>query len=51
VCVCICRFFDRRDAEDALELDNVNLSGRRIGVQFAKYGALTSRLVIQFSKP
>lgn len=32
------RFYERRDAEDALSSDGKMLDGRRIGVQLAKYG-------------
>jgi len=32
------RYYDRRDAEDALVMDGSLLDGRRVGVQMAKYG-------------
>ncbi|ETO21919.1 hypothetical protein RFI_15283 [Reticulomyxa filosa] len=32
------RYYDRRDAEDALVVDGTLLDGRRVGVQMAKYG-------------
>jgi len=32
------RYYDRRDAEDALVMDGNVIDGRRVGVQMAKYG-------------
>lgn len=39
----LCRFFDKRDAEDALEaMDGRMLDGRELRVQMARYGRPTS---------
>lgn len=38
-----CRFYDKRDAEDALEaMDGRMLDGRELRVQMARYGRPTS---------
>lgn len=39
----LCRFYDKRDAEDALEaMDGRMLDGRELRVQMARYGRPTS---------
>lgn len=39
----MCRFYDKRDAEDALEaMDGRMLDGRELRVQMARYGRPTS---------